>query len=78
MHPRFLDVVRIFSEKIGPVEESFNAFFVNIAPSVPLDKTRVPRDSALVGNDSTRADDCSFGMSVVNQVVLSVILIISL
>jgi hypothetical protein len=31
VHPSFLDVVHVFSEKIGPVEESFNHFFVNLS-----------------------------------------------
>jgi hypothetical protein len=30
VHPSFLDVVYVFSEKIGPVEESFNHFFVHL------------------------------------------------
>jgi hypothetical protein len=32
VHPSFLDVVRLFSEKIGPVEEGFSSFFADIAP----------------------------------------------
>jgi hypothetical protein len=29
VHPDFLDIVRVFGEKIKPVEEGFNSFFVN-------------------------------------------------
>lgn len=31
VHPAFLDVVHLFSEKVGPVEESFNHFFANFS-----------------------------------------------
>ncbi|KAH6614309.1 hypothetical protein C7974DRAFT_74101 [Boeremia exigua] len=33
VHPSFLDVVHLFSEKIGPVEEGFSSFFVHVSPS---------------------------------------------
>jgi hypothetical protein len=32
VHPDFLDIVRVFCEKTGPVEESFSDFFVKISP----------------------------------------------
>ncbi|KAI9788754.1 MAG: hypothetical protein M1816_006611 [Peltula sp. TS41687] len=32
VHPDFLDVVHIFGEKVGPVEESFSAFFAQLSP----------------------------------------------
>ncbi|KAJ8112408.1 hypothetical protein OPT61_g5219 [Boeremia exigua] len=31
VHPNFLDVVHLFSEKIGPVEEGFSSLFVDIS-----------------------------------------------
>jgi len=36
VHPNFLDVVHIFCEKVGPVEESFNSFFTNVTPQSSL------------------------------------------
>jgi hypothetical protein len=29
VHPSFLEIVHVFCEKVGPVEESFNSFFFN-------------------------------------------------
>jgi hypothetical protein len=72
VHPKFLDVVRIFCEKVGPVEESFNAFFMNIVPFMSLDKTRVPRNWALVESDSNQADECSYGTSLLDATASSV------
>jgi hypothetical protein len=31
VHPSFLDIVHVFSEKVGPVEETYNHFFVNLS-----------------------------------------------
>lgn len=32
VHPEFLEVLFLFSEKIGPVEESFGSFFSHCRP----------------------------------------------
>ena len=29
IHPNFLDIVQLFSEKVRPVEEGFSSFFIN-------------------------------------------------
>lgn len=33
VYPTFLDIVQLFGEKSGPVEESFTLFFNNLTPS---------------------------------------------
>lgn len=47
VHPSFLDVVHLFSEKIGPVEEGFSSLFVDISPqAVHNNQTATSQDSS--------------------------------
>ena len=52
-YPTFLDIVQIFGEKAGPVEESFTLYFENFIPN---------SDDELRGDQS-----CSFGTSRSSQ-----------
>ena len=48
VHPNFVDVVRLFCEKTGPVEEGFSSLFMNMS------------EGDLSGNHSAPGRDCSY------------------
>ncbi|RYO26177.1 hypothetical protein AA0111_g8172 [Alternaria arborescens] len=50
VHPNFVDVVRLFCEKTGPVEEGFSSLFMNMS------------EGDLSGNHSAPGRDCSYNI----------------
>jgi hypothetical protein len=48
VHPNFIDVVRLFCEKTGPVEEGFSSLFMNMS------------EEDLSSNHSAPDQDCSY------------------
>lgn len=57
VHPSFLDIVHVFCEKIGPVEESFNGFFINHS------------DQHVRGNPTLKSQDSSYSMQLFSSLV---------
>jgi hypothetical protein len=48
VHPNFLDIVQLFSQKVGPVEEGFSSFFAETFPQ------------GIQGGNMMASKDCSY------------------
>jgi hypothetical protein len=57
VHPNFLDIVHVFFEKVRPVEESFNGFFINHS------------DQHVRGSPAVNNQDSSYSMRLFSSLV---------